>query len=121
VIRESGTWNSLRVGVSAQTMLYERWKLSGEVAYVPYTKFTGSDDHFLRDLVIVEQGHGHGVQAEGFLTYMVTDAFSLGVGGRYWGLWTTSGTDVFDGVLLKRNDTYRTERAGVTFQGSYKF
>ena len=61
------------------------------------------------------------MSAESFLTYMVTDAFSLGVGGRYWALWTTSGTDVFGGTPTHRNDTYRTERAGVTFQGSYRF
>jgi opacity protein-like surface antigen/outer membrane protease len=121
VITEHGTWNSFRVGTSAQAMLYDRWKLSGEVAYVPYTKFIGFDDHVLRSLVFDERGHGHGVQAEAFLTYMVTDAFSLGVGGRYWGLWTTSGTDAVRGAVAPRNDTYRTERAGITFQGSYKF
>jgi opacity protein-like surface antigen/outer membrane protease len=121
VITEHGTWNSVRVGMSAQTMLYERWKLSGEVAYVPYTTFSGVDDHILRSLLIDEHGHGNGVQAESFLTYMVTDAFSLGVGGRYWALRTTHGSDVFGGVPLSRNDTYRTERAGVTFQGSYRF
>jgi hypothetical protein len=52
---------------------------------------------------------------------MVTDAFSLGVGGRDSALWTTSGSDAFNGVPVPRNDTYRTERAGVLFQGSYKF
>ena len=121
VITEHGTWNSLRVGMSAQTMIYERVKLSGEVAYVPYTTFSGFDDHILRSLVFDEHGHGNGVQAEGFLTYMVTDALSLGVGGRYWALRTTRGSDVFGGTPLTRNDTYRTDRAGVTFQGSYRF
>jgi opacity protein-like surface antigen/outer membrane protease len=126
VITESDTWNSARVGFSAETQLFDRWKLSGDVAYVPYTKFTGTDNHFLRDLVIRESGHGQGVQAEAFLNYYVTDALSLGVGGRYWALWTTSGSDtfIFSGVSngpSSRNDTFRAERAGVTFQGSYKF
>jgi aryl-phospho-beta-D-glucosidase BglC (GH1 family) len=126
VITESDTWNSARVGFSAETQLFDRWKLSGDVAYVPYTKFTGTDNHFLRDLVIAESGHGQGVQAEAFLNYYVTDALSLGIGGRYWALWTTSGSDtfIFSGVSngpSSRNDTFRAERAGVTFQGSYKF
>jgi outer membrane protease len=122
IIVEDGTWDSLRVGASAETMLFDRWKLSGDVAYIPYTHFTGTDQHLLRNLVISEEGHGQGVQADVFLNYYVTDAFSVGVGGRYWALWTTSGSDVFSAVgLVPRNDTFRTERVGVTFQASYKF
>jgi len=34
---------------------------------------------------------------------------------------TTSGTDAPNGVVVPRNDTYRTDRLGVTFQASYKF
>jgi outer membrane protease len=122
-IVESGTWDSLRVGTSAETVLFDRWKLSGDIAYIPYTRFTGSDQHLLRvpTLVFNEKGTGQGVQAEAFLDYMVTNAFSVGVGGRYWSLWTTSGSDVANGVLQPRNDTYSTERLGVTFQASYKF
>jgi opacity protein-like surface antigen/outer membrane protease len=121
-IVEDDTWDSLRVGASAETVLFDRWKLSGDVAYIPYTHFTGTDQHLLRNLVISEQGHGQGVQADVFLNYYVTDAFSVGVGGRYWALWTTSGSDVFSTVgLVPRNDTFRTERTGVTFQASYKF
>ncbi len=120
-IVEDGTWDSLRIGSSAEVMLFDRWKLTGDVAYVPYTKFTGTDQHLLRGLVIDEQGHGRGVQAEAFLSYLLTDQLSVGVGGRYWALWTTSGTDAPNGVVLPRNDTYRAERVGVTFQASYKF
>jgi hypothetical protein len=120
-IIEKDTWDSLRVGVSAETHLFDRWKLSGDVAYIPYTKFTGTDTHVFTFGVADERGHGQGVQAEAFLNYMVTDAFSLGVGGRYWALWTTSGTDAVGGDVALRNDTFRAERVGVTFQGSYKF
>jgi opacity protein-like surface antigen/outer membrane protease len=120
-IIEQGTWDSLRLGTSAETVLFDRWKISGDVAYIPYTKFTGSDQHLLRNLVFDEQGHGQGVQAELFLNYMVTDALSVGVGGRYWAMWTKSGTDAVAGVLSQRNDTFSTERLGVTFQSSYKF
>jgi opacity protein-like surface antigen len=121
VITERNTWDSLRIGASAETMLFDRWKVSGDVAYIPYTKFTGRDQHQLLGEVFDEQGHGQGVQTEAFLSYLVTDAFSIGVGGRYWAMWTTSGTDTFNGTVQQRNDTFRTERAGVTFQASYKF
>jgi hypothetical protein len=104
-------------------MLFDRWKLSGDIAYVPYTKFTGSDQHLDRrpPLTFDEAGHGRGVQAEAFLNYLLTEQFSVGVGGRYWALWTTSGTDAVAGVVSPRNDTFRTDRLGVTFQASYKF
>jgi opacity protein-like surface antigen/outer membrane protease len=120
-IIETDTWDSLRVGASAETMLFDRWKLSGDLAYVPYTQFTGTDQHVLRDIVSDERGHGQGVQAEAFLSYLVTNAFSVGVGGRYWSLWTTSGSDVANGISQARNDTYSAERLGVTFQAFYKF
>jgi hypothetical protein len=68
-----------------------------------------------------ESGHGTGVQAEAFLSYLVTNQISVGVGGRYWAMWTTSGNDVVSGASSARNDTFRTDRVGVTFQASYKF
>jgi opacity protein-like surface antigen len=123
VISEQDTWDSLRVGAAGETMLADRWKLSGDVAYVPYTKFTGTDQHLERVplLTIDESGHGTGVQAEAFLSYLVTNQISLGVGARYWALWTTSSSEADNGVPVARNDTFRTDRVGVTFQASYKF
>jgi hypothetical protein len=122
-IIEKDKWDSLRIGSSAEVMLLDRWKLTGDIAYVPYTKFTGTDQHLDRVplLIIDESGHGRGVQAEAFLSYLFTDQLSAGVGGRYWALWTTSGHDAFNGVPIPRNDTFRAERLGVTFQASYKF
>jgi hypothetical protein len=74
----------------------------------------------LRDLMFDFQGQGQGVQAEAFLSYLVTDAFDVGVGARYWSLWTTSRTDTVAGVVARRNDTFSTERLGVMSQASYK-
>jgi hypothetical protein len=78
-------------------------------------------EHVLRDLVFGLQGHGEGVQAEAFLSYLVTHAFSVAVGARYWSLWTTSATDAVSGVVEPRNNTFRTERLGVMLQASSKF
>jgi hypothetical protein len=79
------------------------------------------DNHWLRNLVIDESGRGKGVQVEGFLSYYLTPQFSIGAGARYWAMWTTSGSDAFNGVPVDRNDTYRAERFGGLFQATYKF
>ena len=84
-------------------------------------KFSGVDNHWLRALVISETGSGQGVQLEAMLSYYITPQFSLGVGGRYWAMWTTTGSDAFNGVPIARKDTYRYERYGVLVQAAYKF
>jgi len=121
VITETDTWDSLRAGISGEVMLTDRVKLSGDAAYLPYVKFRGVDNHWLRNLVIDESGRGKGVQVEGFLSYYLTPQFSIGAGARYWAVWTTSGSDSFNGVPIDRNDTYRAERFGGLFQATYKF
>ena len=121
VITETDTWQSLRIGSSAEVMLMPRLKLSGEAAYLPYVKFTGVDNHWLRALVIDESGTGHGVQVEALISYEVMPRFTIGAGGRYWAVWTTSGSDAFNGVPINRNDTYRAERYGAFVQASYKY
>jgi len=122
-------WDSLRVGLSGDTMLFDRFKLSADVAYVPYTRFAGRDDHLLRATTTFfeQQGTGQGVQLEGILSYYVTDSFSIGVGGRYWGMWTTSGTFTCTGCgavgVTSPPDAgkFNTERFGTFLQGAYKF
>lgn len=121
VITETDKWNSLRVGFSTDTWLTQQWKLTGDIAYLPYVKFTGVDNHWLRSLVIDESGTGRGVQLEAIVSYYVTPQFSLGAGGRYWAMWTRSGSDAFNGVPVDRKDTYRYERYGMILQAAYKF
>ncbi len=121
VITETDTWQSLRLGVTGDVWVTPRWKIAGDVAWLPYVKFTGVDDHWLRNLVIDESGTGYGVQMEAFVSYYFTPQFSVGVGGRYWAMWTTSGSDAFNGSPSDRTDTYRYERYGVLVQASYKF
>ncbi|WP_429034288.1 outer membrane beta-barrel protein, partial [Bradyrhizobium sp. I1.14.4] len=76
-------WNAPRVGLSAETMLTERWRLSGDVAYLPWTDFRGRDNHLLRKTTTFDDQRGDGgggVQLEGVLSYLVTSNFSVGVG-----------------------------------------
>lgn len=122
-------WDSLRVGASGETMLVDRLKLSGEVAYLPYVKFVGRDDHLLRATPtwFDQEGTGRGVQLEAILSYLVTDQFTIGIGGRYWAMWTTSGTFTCTGCgtpgVTSAPDAgkYNTERYGTFLQASYKY
>ncbi|WP_409334101.1 outer membrane beta-barrel protein [Bradyrhizobium sp. cir1] len=128
---EDANWNALRIGLTAETMLLERWHLSAEVAYLPWTDFHGRDNHLYRETTtfIDQRGSGGGgVQLEGVLSYFVTDKFSVGVGARYWAMWTSRGSEDFGsgrnglGTLHSANDAkYSMERWGTFLQASYKF
>ncbi|MGY4319552.1 hypothetical protein [Bradyrhizobium sp. JR3.5] len=127
-------WNAPRVGLSAETMLTERWRLSGDVAYLPWTDFRGRDNHLLRKTTTFDDQRGDGgggVQLEGVLSYLVTSNFSVGVGGRYWAMWTKKGSSEtwiagygphpisFGGEV--GGEKYSMERWGTFLQASYKF
>jgi hypothetical protein len=68
------------------------------------------------------------VQAELILTYRVSENLNLGVGGRYWAMWTTSANqschgDCAPGItsLPPAPYTANTERYGTFVQLSYRF
>jgi hypothetical protein len=128
-ITESDTWHSLRIGAGGE-ILIGPVRLSAEAAYLPYVRFQGEDNHFLPDTgaldgVFPEWGHGRGVQLEAFATYNVTANFSVGVGGRYWAMWTTSAemnkTCCGSGPTPPQHFKAATEQAGLLIQASYKF
>ena len=67
------------------------------------------------------------MQAEAVLSYYLSPQLSLGVGARYWGLWTTTGTIVRDfdarGFLtptLAQNFKTASEQIGAFVQASYR-
>ena len=134
-ITEDDKWSALRLGLAGETMLTENVKLSGEVAYLPWVKFTGTDDHFFGNLGTLaeefpESGNGQGVQLEALISYYLTPQFSIGVGGRYWAMWTTSGTisctfGAFGlcGPTPTPPQFFKAvvEQAGVIVQASYRF
>ncbi len=119
VITETDHWDSLRLGFEGIAWLTPHLKLSVDAAYLPYVKFSGVDNHWLRALVIDETGKGQGAQIEAMLSYYFSPEFSVGLGGRYWEMWTDSGSDAFNGVPTNREDTFRYERAGVFLQATY--
>jgi opacity protein-like surface antigen len=126
ILGENAKWQSLRLGDNADVMLTDRFNLVADVAFLPYVKFTGQDLHPLRPFVADETGKGIGTQTELFLNYYVTQQFSVGAGGRYWAMWTTSGTDCRlppNGACPAplQNIQVKTERYGLLLQAAYKF
>ena len=127
-------WRAMRVGVSGETQLINRLRLSGDVAYLPVVNFTGVDTHFFSNTGQVASinpesaNKGAGVQIEATLSYFVTSQFSVGVGGRYWALWTNNGQanrTVDEGAPIAPTppQAFRgtVEQAGVFLQAAYRF
>jgi opacity protein-like surface antigen len=134
IISENDKWQAMRIGVSGETRLINRLRLSGEVAYLPIVNFSGVDTHFfgntggIASINPESANKGAGVQIEALLSYFVTAQFSVGVGGRYWALWTNNGqaNRTFDAegfATPSPPQAFRAtvEQAGVFLQGAYRF
>jgi len=134
-LTQADIWQSLRIGISAQTTISDRFGITGDLAYLPYAHFSGLDTHWLRDPVAYypQEGTGRGVQAELILTYRFTENLTFGLGGRYWAMWTTSANQSCNGgcdltaatpqsVSLPPSPfTTNTQRYGAFIQMSYRF
>ena len=126
---QDSTWQSLRVGANSEVMLVPGLKLTTDLAYLPYVSMTGRDNHLLRTTTTFfdQQGTGQGVQLEAIMSYYLTDNFSVGVGGRYWAMWTTNGTFTCTGcgpvgvTLAPDAGKFNTERYGTFLQADYRF
>jgi hypothetical protein len=123
------TWHAIRLGADARFQIDDRWSISGEVAFVPYAWMTNDDSHLLRaDLgpvpnIRTQGWRGMGGEAEAFVNYKVLPHFEIGVGARYWGLFTQAGSVEFgptfgpDFPLTK----FSTQRYGVLLQAKATF
>jgi opacity protein-like surface antigen len=125
-ITENDKWYSLRFGLNGVVTLVDHLKLTAEAAYLPYVVFRGFDNHVQRTeesmTVSPESGTGQGVQLETILSYAVTNAFSVGAGGRYWAMWANGGyTNGFGTPCPCQSLPVRTDRYGGFLQASYKF
>lgn len=129
VITEKDNWYSLRTGVAGEWTIVPNLKLSGDAAYLPYVKMSGSDTHWLRLGIdfsgpIPETAHGTGMQFEGVLSYYFNDYLSLGVGGRYWRMDAPHGMAHFDEVTLggtAQAIKFETNRYGAFVQLGLKY
>lgn len=134
IITQEATWQSLRLGVAGEFNLIPRVKLSADAAFLPYVSVDAEDEHFFGNTSKVASinplfGNGVGTQIEAMLSYDVTERWSLGVGARYWAMWTTDASfeRSFDAdrpvtyPLPQQHLKLETERAGIFGQVMYKF
>lgn len=134
VITQRAKWQSVRLGATAEFYLAPGLKLIGDAAYLPYVSVNAVDHHYAGNSGMLAstnplEGHGVGTQLEVMLAYDVTDRWSVGVGGRYWAMWTTDAqsTRVFDSSNSFKTPTnpanlkMETERLGVLGEVTYKF
>jgi opacity protein-like surface antigen len=121
-------WDSWRIGFAGETTVFDRMKVSADVAYLPSTSFVGRDDHLLRltPTWFDQEGKGAGVQIETILSYLVTDNLNIGVGARYWAMWTTDGSFTCTGcggvgvASPPDGGKFSAERYGLFVQAGYK-
>jgi hypothetical protein len=124
VIVEDDNWHAVRVGLAADVPLVDKLRLNVEGAYLPYVWLNGTDNHLLRtDLngPTPEDGNGWGYQLEATLTYPITGAFSIGVGGRYWHMQTKGNADFSASGGTTQPLDFKVDLYGVYLQGSYRF
>lgn len=134
IITQEATWQSVRLGVAGEFRLTPRFMLSVDAAFLPYVSVDAKDRHFFGSTADVAsinplQGDGVGTQLEAMLSYDLTAQLSLGIGARYWAMWTTDGSMVrsFDASSGLSTPTppqhlrLETERAGIFGQALYKF
>ncbi len=130
-ITQEATWQSLRLGASGEFNLSPRLKLSADAAFLPYVSIDAEDRHFLGNTSNIASinpisGIGVGTQLEAMLSYDLTERLSLGVGARYWAMWTTDADEhrSFDSSgafpLPPQNAKIETERLGVIGQVMYR-
>ncbi|HLH92411.1 MAG TPA: outer membrane beta-barrel protein [Xanthobacteraceae bacterium] len=124
-IGDDDRFQSLRIGLSTQFMLTDRLRLTADAAYVPWVTFNGLDDHDHRMLLVSDASNsGDGVMLEAILDYKVTDAWNVGIGGRYWALNMNTGPLTFDFLgggspNAVEPGRFNIERYGAFLQASY--
>lgn len=120
MINQTDAWQAIRLGISAEAVLWKRLKVGADIAWLPYVRYDGVDRHFLRNIAFPVAGNGTGVQGELILTWMATEKFGIGIGGRYWAMQSSSAMET--GLYNAPNSfPVETDRYGVFLQASYKF
>ncbi|AHB48192.1 porin [Hyphomicrobium nitrativorans NL23] len=132
IIAQEATWQSLRLGATGAFQLTPRFTLSADVAFLPYVSVDAEDRHYFGNTPEIAsinplRGHGYGTQMEAMLVYAMTDRLNVGVGARYWSMWTKDGhmQRIYDAggpvLPIRQHLKIETERVGVFGQVSYRF
>ncbi|MXN65764.1 hypothetical protein GR183_12685 [Stappia sp. GBMRC 2046] len=126
-------WHLFRLGLGVDADIGNGFYFQGEAVAIPAGYYDAEATIIYQAPAlgpapnVVSDGTGaYGFQAEGILTYDVTENFTIGAGGRYW--WFNSGevpttyaaSTVFP--LLKSSKTEVTsERYGLIAEAKYRF
>jgi len=127
-ISETAEWHSLRLGVAGELLLFNRLRLTADAAWVPYVSLFAQDTHWLRADIggpVPERGIGNGLQLQGSVSWQLTDAFSVGVGARYWRMRAKGSADLEQMIgypnAVAQPLAFTTERFGAFVQTAYRF
>jgi hypothetical protein len=133
VISQQNDWHSVRVGLEATLQLSRNWSVAVDAAWLPYSKLHGWDAHWLRIGTapgeftgkVPEDGKGHGVQIDAFLSYRWNETVSVGLGGRYRNVRSDGHTHFENHVVgftaFPQPVRWKAEHFGVFLQSSIKF
>jgi opacity protein-like surface antigen len=132
-ITQENRWTALRLGIAGDASFLDRFNVGAEVAWLPLGSFDGTDSHWLRIRTgsagdfngpTADTGRVSGFQAELTVRYRVTDALSLGAGGRYW-YFRSHGTEHFEqsviGGGVPQPIDIRSDRYGAFAEASLNF
>lgn len=134
IIDQEARWQSMRLGAAGEFYLVPGLKVSAEAAYLPYVHVTGRDHHYFGNTPAIASinpltGYGTGAQIEAMLSYDVTENISLGVGARYWGMFTKAGSfrrtydapNPVPAPQRHQNAKLDSERIGILGELTYRF
>jgi hypothetical protein len=121
VITNDVRWTSLRTGVAFRSQLGEKFRLTANLAAVPYASMENDDSHHLRtarnDLGptpnIRMTGTGYGYQLDAEVRYAIYKTMDLGLGARYWRLKADGDISFAGRSTLPLND-FESKRYGLT-------
>lgn len=116
VIQQQNDWSAIRLGISAETRIGDRFTLGADAAYL-LTSLNGTDHHVLRPDIdpLPEDGTGQGFQLEARAGYAVTDNVDIGVGARYWHFESEGYAHFEDtwGGGMAQPENWKSDRYGV--------
>lgn len=111
IAEQTRQWHALRVGLTAEGDIGERFGWMVDVAAVPWS---------YNRVETWESDWTHGVETDVMLNFDLARNWNVGIGGRYW--WLQSNFDrrwVSDGSKAVLEQNY--QRYGLLLQSSYRF
>ena len=105
LITQDTNWNAVRLGFNGEWR-WGGWIVDSDLAWIPYAWLNANDTHWQRipfdfSGPTPELGNSfNNVQIEALLRYQFQNGFSVGIGGRYWRIDTTSAQAHFKSRLL---------------------